>query len=140
MSSKREQILQALCAALAPVTLIEGRVYRSDPEATDRENTPCINVTWSAEQATPQTVPMMERTLSVAVAVLARGDIPDQIADQIIVDVHQRIMADTTLGGLAIDTMLDTAAFEFVSADQTAGKLTHEYQIMYRHSFGDMTQ
>ena len=139
MSSKRERILQALVAALAPVTGIEGRVYRSQPDPADRELIPCIKVDWTSEQATPETVPQMERTIAVQVAVLVRGDVPDQVADPIVSDAHARIMANAQWGGLAIDTRLDAAAFEVISADNTAAKLTHEYSIKFRHSYDDMT-
>lgn len=136
--SKREQIIQRVVTVLTPTTGVGGRVYRSDPEATPRDLIPCINVGWTVEQASPDTVPQLERTLTVIVSVLTRGDAPDALADPIITDAHARIMADPTMQGLAIDTKLDGASFEVVSADQSAGKLTHEYSIKFRHSYANM--
>lgn len=140
MSSRREQILQELVAALkAGVLDVEGRVYRSDPEGTPRDLMPCINVTWSNEVASPETVPQLERTLTVSVSILVRGDEPDALADPIAVAAHAAIMASPSFGGLAIDTRLEQASFEMVSADGTAGRLTHEYSVKFRHSYADMT-
>lgn len=128
-----------LVSVLTPTTGISGRVFRSDPYGNDRDDTPCINIGWSSEQPSPETVPMLERTLLVEVSVLVRGDVPDAVADPIISDAHARIMADASLSGLAIDTRLESASFEVVSADQTAGKLTHEYSVKFRHSYNNMT-
>lgn len=136
--SKRDQIIQRVVTVLAPTAGVNGRVYRTDPEATPRDLIPCINVGWTSEQASPETVPQLERTLTITVSVLTRGDSPDALADPIITDAHSRIMADPTLQGLAIDTKLDGASFEVVSADQSAGKLTHEYVVMFRHSYNNM--
>lgn len=137
--SKRERILAAIKTALLPTAGISSRVYRSDPEAVTLDNVPCIDIAWTSEQSSPDTVPQMERTLAVQVSVLVRGDVPDLLADPIISDAHARIMADTSLGGLAIDIRLDDASFDFVSADNTAGKLTHQYSVKFRHSYSDMT-
>ena len=137
--SKREKILAAFKTALLPTAGIGNRVFRSDPEAVTLENVPCIDLAWLNEQASPDTVPQLERTLSVQVSVLVRGDVPDLLADPIITDAHARIMADATLGGLAIDIRLDDASFDFVSADNSAGKLTHQYSVKFRHSYTDMT-
>lgn len=139
MDSKRERILKRIAAVLAATAGISGRVYRSDPEAAARGEHPCIMLSWSAESATPETVPQTERTLSVQVEILVRGDVPDALADPIAQSAHSLLMADQQLQGNAIDIMLGDARFEFESADQTAGRLTHEYLVKYRHSYGDMT-
>jgi len=139
MPSKRESIMLRLVTVLTPITGIGGRVFRADPEGADRDDIPCINLGWTAEQPSPETVPMLERTLTVQVSVLTRGDTPDALADPIIAEAHARIMADTSLQGQAIDIRLESASFEVVSADQSAGKLTHEYSIKFRHSYSDMT-
>ena len=138
-TSKRERILQAIESALSAVAGIDGRVFRTLPDANPRELQPYVALEWESEAATPLSVPQIERTLTVVVSVLVRGDVPDTLADPIAVSVHALLMADPTLGGLAIDVMLKGARFEAVSADQSAGKLTHEYDVLYRHSFADMT-
>lgn len=138
-SSKRERILQAFEAVLVNVNGIDGRVFRTLPDANARELQPYVGLEWSSEQSNPMTVPQLERTLTVQVSVYVRGETPDLLADPIAVSVHSVLMADPSLGGLAIDTMLKDATFESASADQSAGKLTHQYEVIYRHSYADMT-
>lgn len=140
MSSKREQIILAVKSALEAVSGVEGRVYRSLPDPNDRDACPWIGLSWDSEINSPQTVPLLERTLTVHVGIYTRGDEPDALADPIAVDVHSKLLADPTLGGLAIDIRLTGASFDAQGADLAAGKLTHDYEIMFRHSYGDMTQ
>ena len=137
--SKREAIMQEVATRLASTAGVSGRVFRSYAEAMDRDEHPCILLRWTNEQATPQTVPLLERTLSIEVAILVRGDVPDQLADPIAQSVHALLMADPSLGGRAIDSRLALASFEFENADATAGKITHTYEVEFRHSYADMT-
>jgi hypothetical protein len=136
--SKREAIMKRVATNLAAVPGVTG-VFRSEAQAMDRENSPCLLLRWVSEDATPQTVLAMERTLSVEVDVIVRGDVPDALADPIAQAVHASISADPQMGGLAIDTTMGGARFDYTSADETAGKLTQEYLVVFRHSFADMT-
>lgn len=138
-SSKREQILLAIMSRLAPTTGIGGRVQRSQADPNDRDFGNYIAVRWLNEQASPDTVPQLERTLIVEIACYTRGDTPDSIADPIMVSAHSLLMADTQLGGLAIDMRLEDATTEIIPADMPAAKTTHNYSIKFRHSYSDLT-
>lgn len=139
MASKREQIVQAIMAKLANTTGVGGRVYRSQADPNPRELSPFVAVQWTSEQAAPETVPQLERVLNVEVAVYTRDDTPDQAADSILVSAHSLIMSDTSLGGLAIDMRLEDASSEIIAADFPAAKVTHNYSVKFRHSYGDMS-
>lgn len=139
MASKREQIVLAIMARLATVAGVDGRVFRSQADPNPREIAPYIAVQWTSEQAAPETVPQLERTLNVDVTVYTRGDVPDALADPIMVSAHGLIMQDTSLGGLAIDMRLEDASAEIIAADFPAAKVTHSYAVKFRHSYGDMT-
>ena len=136
--SKREAIMKRIATVLAATDGVDGRIYRSDPEAVDRDNHPCVLLRWTNEQASPDTVMQTERTLVVEVSILVRGDTPDTLVDPIAQSVHELIMADAQLNGLAIDTSFGDARFEVTSADETAGKLTHEYLVKFRHNYENM--
>jgi hypothetical protein len=136
--SKRESIMKHLADVLAATAGVQGRVYRSEPDGVDRESQPCVLLRWTGESRTPMTVLELERTLQVEVDVLTRGDSPDALADPIAQSLHALLTADSTLGGRAIDITLGDARFEYTSADETAGKLTHEYLVLFRHSHADM--
>lgn len=139
MASKRERIVQAFMTRLASVSGVSGRVYRSQADPNPRELAPFLTVQWTNEQTSPDAVQLLGRTLTVEVAVYTRGDVPDTLADSILVSAHQLIMADPSLGGLAIDTTLDDASVEIMAADFPAAKVTHNYQVKFRHSYGDIT-
>lgn len=139
MPSKREQILQAFGTILAATPGIGGRVYRSQADGLTRDLTPCITYEWSSEDAMSEGTVLAERMLPVSVSVIVRGDTPDALADPIITAAHALLMADPSLGGLALDVTLSAASFEFEGADKTAGRLTHEYAVMFRHSHSDLT-
>ena len=64
----------------------------------------------------------------------------DQAADATMVDLHSRIMADLTLGGLAIDVQPTQTTFNIVEADQPAGVISCEYDVLYRTQVDDITQ
>ena len=139
MPSKREQILAAITTKLLPTAGVSGRVFRSQADPNPRELAPFITVEWSSEQSMPDTVQLLGRSLNVDVSVYTRGDAPDSLADPIMVDAHQRLVADPSLGGLAIDIQLDDASNEVIAADCPAAKVTHTYVVKYRHSYGNMT-
>ena len=140
MPSKRELILQNFKSVLNATAGISGRVYRSDPDPTTKELHPFIDLTWNSDSASPETVPMLERTLTVNVAVYGAGDVPDSAIDSVITDAHRLIMLDTQRGSLAIDTKLVDAQCEIEGGDTSRAKITHSYEVKYRHSYGDMTQ
>lgn len=126
-------------ARVANVAGVDGRVYRSQADPNPRELSPFVAVQWTNEQSNPDAVQLMGRTLTVEVSVYTRGDIPDMAADDIVVSLHHLITADPSLGGLALDIMLEDASAEIIAADFPAAKVTHNYSVKFRHSYGDMT-
>lgn len=133
--TKREQILSAVRAALTDTTGVGTRIYRSRVEPMARAESPAIvvePVNDTAEQNT--SLPTLDWSLTVRVAVIVRGNIPDQQADPIVESLHSRLMADLTLGGYAIDIQPVSVSFEMVEADQPAGVISCDYLIRYRTS------
>lgn len=135
MSTKREQILTAIRSALTGTTGVSTRIYRSRVEPMARAESPAIvvePVNDIAEQNT--SLPTLDWSLTVRVAVIVRGNIPDQQADPIVENLHSRLMADLTLGGVAIDVQPQSVNFEMVEADQPAGVISCDYLVRYRTS------
>jgi len=85
-----------------------------------------------AEQNT--SLPTLDWSLTVRIAVIVRGAVPDQQADPIIESLHSKLMADLTLNGYAIDVQPQGVNFEMVEADQPAGVISCDYLIRYRTS------
>jgi len=140
MTTKREQILSAIKTALAGTTGVGTRIYRSRVEPLARQESPAIviePVSDTAEQNTA--LPTLDWSLVVRVAVIVRGNVPDQQADATVESMHAKIMADLTLGGYAIDVQPRSVNFELVEADQPAGVISCEYLVRYRTSVTNLT-
>ena len=141
MTTKREQILDAIVASLAGTVSVGNRIYRSRVEPFARGESPAIVVEPVNDTAVQTTaLPTLDWSLTVRVAIIVRGNAPDQLADPIVQSAHGKIMADLTLGGYAIDVQPGTTTFEMVDADQPAGVIGVEYLVRYRTRLADLTQ
>lgn len=132
MSSRREQILARIATVLAGTVGVSTRIYRSRQEAFARNEAPAIVIEPGPDRGQAMSTCKIDWTLDVIIAVYARGAIPDQLADPTIVSMHNKIMADRTLNGLAIDVMPTLVDPQFDKADQTALWMVCTYQVRYR--------
>jgi hypothetical protein len=135
MTTRRESILAAIASALAGTTGVSTRIYRSRVEPLSRGESPALviePINDTAEQNT--SLPTLDWSLTVRIAVIVRGNVPDQIADPIVESLHAKLMADLTLGGYAIDVQPQGVNFELVEADQPAGVIGCDYLVRYRTS------
>jgi hypothetical protein len=130
--SRREQILDRITLLLTPTVNVSQRVYRSRVEPLARGESPAIVVEPVSDQASQDTLGTLQWTMNVRVAVIVRGDIPDQLADPIVLDIHRLLLEDTTLGGYVTDIVPGTTSWEMLEADQPAGVVSVEYTVTYR--------
>jgi hypothetical protein len=137
--SLREQILTRIATVTLPGTVQVGsRIYRSRVQAYSRSESPAITVSPGDDNPinAPRTIGAslgrLDQALPVLIEIYVRGDVPDQLADPIGVDLHARMMADRTLGGLAHDVQPDGWAPQYEPADATAGWIGHRFLIRYR--------
>jgi hypothetical protein len=135
MTTKRETILAAVRTALTGTSGVSTRIYRSRVEPISRGESPAIVVEPLSDNAEQNTsLPRLDWSLTVRVAVIVRGAIPDQVADPIVEDMHSKLMADLTLGGYAIDIQPVGVNFDLSEADQPSGVIACDYLIRYRTS------
>ena len=140
MTTKREQILSAIATTLAGTTGVSTRIYRSRVEPLARAESPAIVVEPVVDQPQQNTsLPTLDWSLTVRVAVIVRGSVPDQQADATVESLHAKLMADLTLGGYAIDVQPSLVNFEMVEADQPAGVISCDYIVRYRTQVADLT-
>ena len=140
MTTKRETILASIRTALTGTAEVGNRIYRSRVEPLSRNEAPAIVVEPVSDQAQQNTsLPTLDWSLTVRVAVIVRGTVPDQVADPIVQDMHSRLMADLTLGGIAYDVQPLSVQFELQSADQPAGVVICDYAVRYRTSITDLS-
>jgi hypothetical protein len=135
MTTKRETIITAIRTALIGTTGVSTRIYRSRTEPITRGESPAIVVEPLTDTAAQNTsLPTLDWSLTVRVAVIVRGAIPDQVADPVVESLHAKIMADLTLGGYAIDIQPIGVTFDIVEADQPVGVVMCDYRVQYRTS------
>jgi hypothetical protein len=137
--SIREQILNHIETVTLPGTVQVGtRIYRSRAQAYSRSEAPAINISpgeenpVNAPKTTGASLGKLDQALPVLIEIYVRGLVPDQLADPIGVDVHARMMADRTMGGLAHDVQPDGWRPEYEQADGSAGWMQHRFLIRYR--------
>ena len=138
---KRERILAAVASALASTTGVSGRVYRSRVEAFARNEAPAIVI--EPGDDVPAEPPVsgcrIDWRLDVMVHVHTRGPIPEQLAAPIVASLHGLLMADRTLGGLAMETWPATVQHQREQGDATAGWTSCRYVVRYRTTVNDLT-
>ena len=138
-TSIREQILARLVTTLGSEPSIGAPVYRSRVTPLARGEAPAVVVEPVMDQANQTTIPKLDWSMTVRASIIVRGDTPDQVADPLVAAVHQKVMSDLTVGGLAYDVQPSTVAFELIEADNAAGVITCEYLVLYRTSLTDVT-
>jgi hypothetical protein len=84
-------------------------------------------------------LPTLDHTLTIRVVVIVRANVPDQTADPIIESLHAKIVADLSLGGLAIDVQPGPTEFTLEQADTPVGVIYCTYRVLYRTSVGDLS-
>lgn len=135
MSTKREQILAAIRTTLTNTVGVGTRIYRSRVEPLARQESPAVIVEPIKDRCEQNTsLPTLDWSLLVRVAVVIRANVPDQAADPVVESLHSRLMADLTLGGLAIDIQPFQVEFQTVEADVPAGVVMCDYLVKYRTS------
>lgn len=139
MTTKREQILSAITSNLAGTAGVGSRIYRSRVEAFARDEAPAIVVEPDTDNAQTYSDCKLDWTLTVLVAIHTRGNIPDQLADPIAIDVHSKLMADRSLGGLVIDIVPGQVSWQRDKADLTSLWMVNPFQIRYRTAASDLT-
>jgi hypothetical protein len=139
MTTRRESILAAIASTLAGTTGVSTRIYRSRVEPLSRGESPALVIEPISDTAEQNTsLPKLDWSLTVRIAVIVRGSIPDQLADSTVESLHSKLMADLTLGGYAIDVQPQAVNFEMVEADQPAGVITCDYLVRYRTSVSNL--
>ena len=142
MSTIREQIVARIATTLAGTTGVGTRIYRSRHEAFARNEAPAIVIEPGADQCQAPAVShrRLDWTLSVTVAVYSRGSIPDQAADPTINSLHAKLMADRTLGGLALDILPVSVVPSFESSDLPSAWTVCTFTVRYRTLIENISQ
>ena len=141
-ASKREQILQKIGVLLAAQNMAGVQIGRARTIPVDRaEGTTIIYEGGEAipiiQSVTPAPV---DWTFTVDFKVIARGEVPDSVADPALIGVHAAMLSDISLGGLAMTVEPGNQRPELLDADEDAVIFTLEYMIRFRNTvYADLT-
>lgn len=126
--SQRETILAALKTSLSG--LCSGRVYRTRKEQFPA--LPAIVIRPDAENDPGEMLGCTDATLSVAIAIYAKGEIPDQAADPVLADVLTALKSPVALG-LGTDALIMPARrIEWAFENYDDAEVTLRIDIQYR--------
>lgn len=73
------------------------------------------------------------------ITLIARGTVPDSLADPVRVAIHKAIMADKTLGGRTALLMPHSTEWEFEEADKTATVIEMRFVARYHTNLSDIS-
>lgn len=126
--SARETLLEALRATLSPI--LPAAVWRSRNKQLP--SLPAIVITPESEEDLGLMLGCTDATLTVAIAVYARAEIPDQAADPILSDILDALKVDSTLGLGSDVQVLPARRIEWGIENYDDGAATLRLDITYR--------
>jgi hypothetical protein len=142
-NSIREQILLAVVAIVRSAAEgLGATVHRSPSVAVTREQCPALVVFPESETVTERANDRVTRELTVRIVALARAIpplMPEMEADELLTVVHAALMADGTLGGLALGIHEQECEWEVEDADAVAAAIPARYRITYRTFAADLS-
>lgn len=137
MATKRKQILAALKTLLqsTPEVTIEASVDRERARPWDVGVAVGINIVPEADPITETGgYSHTDRALLIDFQITARGEQPTDQADDTVEALHNCLMSNRTLGGLAIDIQAGDNEMEWDDADRDYCVIHQRYRVMYRTS------
>lgn len=140
MISRRELLIRAVMgccqAAVTPAT-----VLRQPTTAIARDQTPALVLAIVSDAPVKRSNDRMERELVVRLTSYARDPTDGYaVADDLLCKTHLALLADTTLGGLALSLTEMEADYQVEDADVEAIALPAIYRITYRTLVSDISQ
>ena len=141
MSTKREAILARLITQLAGTAGVGTRIYRSRVTPVSRSEGAVLIVEPISDNCEVRSN-KFKWTLNVRLSVVVRGSstqTADQVVDPIVKSIHDKISADITLNGKAIDTTPRSVSFDLIDGDQPSGVVSLDYIIIYQTSTTDLS-
>jgi hypothetical protein len=135
-TSLRERILQAVASRVQGAATVSGaRFVRQPVLGIPTEQAPVLVMMFDGEQVLDRSALHATREISLRVGALTRNtnDTADlTAADALLVSAHAALLADTTLGGLALAVDEQGAELETADTADVAVLLAQRYAVRYR--------
>lgn len=136
--TRRELILARIKSNLD--SIVGATVYRSRVEPLARGEVPAVIVEPINDQPIDTSFyDKLDWTMRVRITTLVRAAIPDDTSDTYTQQVHQKLMADQTVNGYALDLTPDRTDFSLYEADVPLGIISQDFLVRYRTSRTDLT-
>ena len=136
--TRRELILARIASNLSSIT--GATVYRSRVEPLARGEVPAVIVEPVNDQPIDANFyDKLDWTMRVRITTLVRAAIPDDDSDTYTQQVHQKLMADQTVNGYALDLTPDRTDFSLYEADVPLGIISQDFLVRYRTSRTSLT-
>lgn len=136
--TRRELILSRIATNLSSIA--GATVYRSRVEPLARGEVPAVIVEPINDQPIDTNFyDKLDWTMRVRVTTLVRAAVPDDDSDTYTQQVHQKLMADQTVNGYALDLTPDRTDFSLYEADVPLGIISQDFLVRYRTSRTSLT-
>lgn len=136
MASRAERIAEAIRGALTTPTMTavpSARVFRELRGALQSELLPAIAIDIGNDPPPVRaTISTLTRTTDIRVTVFGASVNGYTATDPAHLEAYGRVMADPTLGGLAIDIEEGPITRERDDAERQRIAVTHTYRVVYR--------
>ena len=146
MTTRTEQILEHLTGTttgggiLGTAAGVGGRVYRDRAEAFAQQELPALAVFPQRDEPTTEFSTCRTRwVLTLRILVVINGVPVSRLADPIRASIHALLMAEKTLGGLAMTVRPGPAQWEPDKGNDSPGVLDLTYQVEYLTDQDDLT-
>ena len=138
--TKREQIMEAIKTALAGISGVnDANIFRSRTIPYGQAQLPAISIEPLAEEASSTVHRLYDWTLGVRITIGIKSKIPDKDADDIMSDVHEKLIENSNLYALIQDISITSNNFSNYDADGGFGMIEMNYAIKYRTSENSLT-
>jgi hypothetical protein len=138
--SRRELLIRAVmdCCQAA---VVPASVLRQPTTAIARDQTPVLILVIVSDAPVKRSNDRMERELVIRLTAYARDPADGYaVADELLCKAHLALLADTTLGGLALSLAELEADYQADDADVEAIAIPAFYRITYRTLVSDISQ
>jgi hypothetical protein len=140
MISRRELLIRAVMGC-CQVAVTPAAVLRQPTTAIARNQTPALILVIVSDAPVKCSNDRMERELVIRLTGYARDPTDGYaVADELLCRAHLALLADTTLGGLALGVAEMEADYQADDADVEAIAIPAFYRITYRTLVSDISQ
>jgi len=143
MTTRADAIMQAILTTLtvpAMSAVPVAHVFRDEEVAIEQDVLPAVSLAEGDEPAPDRiNTHEAERFLEFTLSVRAKGAVPFTAADAALLEAHNRIMADQTLGGLSEEITEGPTRRERADLNTRVCRVEKAYRIRYRTTDGALT-